>query len=78
MKTRTVELSHWESLDYNIDIDWPKVQQLLGVDHVTWLLSQPQTKCQMLVEKTINSDLTLVVEFYDDAVFTQYHLMWAK
>ena len=78
MKTKKVELYKWlDSEGENIEIDWPKVHQTLGLDHTNWLLTQPEDRCQIVLER---NDLVcrLVAEFYDDHTLTQYHLMWAK
>lgn len=79
MKSRRVFLFEWETAwrDENIDIDWPKVQQHLGRDQVEWLLAQPRSQCQLVVDK-INNQFRLVAEFYDDRALVNYHLMWAK
>ena len=78
MKTDRVELAQWFHADEeNIDIDWPKIQKMLGRDHVEWLLKQPEENCQLVVEKT-DRDLKLVAEFYDKRALVNYHLMWAK
>jgi hypothetical protein len=75
--TQRIKLADWHSNDDNIDVDWPKIQQLLGVDHVEWLLKQPREKCQLVVDKTCEQ-FALVAEFYDERHLVQYHLMWAK
>ena len=81
MKHTKVTLAEWSSPDIevvgNIDIDWPKIQKLIGVDHLEWILDQPKTKCQLVIEK-IAENLALVVEFYDSKLEVEYHLRWAK
>ena len=81
MKHTKFSLAEWSSPDFdmvgNIDIDWPKIQKLIGVDHLEWVLSQPKTKCQLIVEK-YGDKFTLVVEFYDSKLEVEYHLRWAK
>ena len=77
MKTSKVELATWHSIDPVINIDWPRIQKLLGLGQLEWLLKQPKTKCQLVVEQA-NDNFKLVAEFYDDTVLTCYHLMWAK
>ena len=72
-----ITLAEWQSSEDNIDIDWPKVQQMLGVDHVEWLLKQSHDKCQLVVDKK-DFFFSLIAEFYDEANLIQYHLMWAK
>ncbi len=81
MKTQRFELLAWEyttdeSANY-LDIDWPKVQKKIGNDQVNWLLKQPKTACQLVLDKS-GSSVRLMAEFYDDKTLTAYHLMWAK
>ena len=81
MKTNRIKLAEWayttdESANY-LDIDWPKVQRLLGDDHLEWLLKQPKTHCQLVLDKK-GDDIKLVAEFYDERTLLSYHLMWAK
>lgn len=74
---KRVKLFDWHSYDANIDIDWPKVQQTIGQDHLYWLLKQPKEYCQLIVDKT-DENFQLVAEFYNESTLVQYHLMWAK
>jgi hypothetical protein len=78
MKNRRVVLTQWvpQEGEY-IDIDWPKVQKTLGIDHVEWLLKQPKHQCQLVLDKS-QSKCKLVAEFYDEVTAVNYHLMWAK
>ncbi len=79
MKNKRIKLCDWvgsRSTD-SIDISWPKIRQIVGSSKIDWLLEQPQTKCQLVVDK-LNEDLSLVAEFYDDATLVLYHLTWAK
>jgi hypothetical protein len=78
MKTKSIELYSWLPADGEyIEIDWPKVHRTIGVDHTEWLLQQPLTACQLILEH--GSDCCrLVAEFYDEQTLTLYHLMWAK
>jgi hypothetical protein len=78
MKIDKVQLAQWFNADEdNIDIDWPKIQKLLGREQVEWLLKQPTEICQLVVEKS-EKDLKLIAEFYDKRALVNYHLMWAK
>ena len=77
MKTKRIKLYSWTDSSDHIEIDWPKVHKTLGVDQTQWILEQPKTGCQLVVDK-FNHKLTLVAEFYDPKVLTAYHLMWAK
>jgi hypothetical protein len=78
MKNRRVVLTQWlpQEGEY-IDIDWPKVQKTIGVDHLEWLLKQPKDKCQLVLDKSQNK-VKLVAEFYSDSLAVNYHLLWAK
>lgn len=79
MKNRRIKLCDWtqsRSVD-TVDLNWSRVRQLVGSSKVDWLLEQPQTKCQLVVDK-LNENLSLVAEFYDDATLVLYHLTWAK
>ena len=77
MKIKRLKLASWYSNDDNIDIDWPKIQKLLGVEQVEWLLAQPHDTCQLVIDK-VCENFDLVAEFYDEKLLTYYHLMWAK
>jgi hypothetical protein len=76
MKTKRIELLAWESNLDSIEIDWPKVQRIVGLDHVEWLLQQETEQCQLVVDK-IGHKFRLMAEFYDDQCLTLYHLMWS-
>lgn len=76
MKTKRIELLAWESNLDSIEIDWPKVQRIVGLDHVEWLLQQETEQCQLVVDK-IGNKFRLMAEFYDDQCLTVYHLMWS-
>jgi len=60
-----------------IEIDWPKVQKTIGLDHLEWLLKLPHDKCQLMLERN-DMYCTLVADFYDEKTLLSYHLMWAK
>jgi hypothetical protein len=78
MKTKSLELYSWQpSGGEYIAIDWPKVHKTLGVDQTEWLLKQPHTACQLIIEHRADH-CKLIAEFYDAATLTLYHLMWAK
>ena len=76
MKTKRVELTSWVSSDDYIDIDWPRVQRLLGLDQVEWLLSLPRDRCQLVLDR-IDDTSRLIAEFYDEQTLLTYHLMWS-
>lgn len=61
----------------NLDIPWPKIQQVIGEDHLRWLLAQEEDHCQLVLDSS-GLKLKLVAEFFDDKTLTTYHLMWAK
>jgi hypothetical protein len=81
MMTSRIELFSWEYTTdesaNHLDIDWPRVQQAVGVDQIKWLRSQHTDKCQMVLDKS-GPTVKLMAEFYDQKVLTAYHLMWAK
>ena len=78
MKTERVELYKWLPEEgENIEIDWPKVHNTLGLEHTNWLLKQPHDLCQMMLERK-DCYCRLVAEFYDQRTLVSYHLMWAK
>lgn len=76
MKTFNTEICSWPvsptSTDY--DIDWPRVQRVVGTAGVGWLINQPLDVCQMVLEKR-NGNYTLIVEFADDIVRDAFNLM---
>lgn len=78
MKTNKVELLKWlpQEGEY-IAIDWPKVHKTIGLDQTKWLLSQPDDRCQIVLERR-DMFCRLVAEFYTDHALVNYHLMWAK
>ena len=78
MKNKKVELLKWlpQEGEY-IVIDWPKVHKTIGLDQTKWLLDQPHSVCQLVLEQT-DMYCRLVAEFYDEQTLTIYHLMWAK
>lgn len=79
MKCERVELLKWiaEEDEQDIDIDWPKVHRSIGSDHLNWLLKQPEECCQIVLERQ-HTLCRLVVEFYSDRSYTEYHMLWAK
>jgi len=81
MKSNRIKLVEWqyttdESANF-LDIDWPYVQKTIGRDQLDWLLKQPKTHCQLIMDKS-GTDVKLIAEFYDTGTLTTYHLMWAK
>jgi hypothetical protein len=78
MKNKKVSLLKWiPEENETIEIDWPKVHKTLGLDHTKWLLEQPHSVCQLVLERN-DMFCRLVAEFYDEQALTMYHLMWAK
>jgi hypothetical protein len=78
MKTNKVVLTKWLPIEGEyIEIDWPKVQQTIGREHLEWLLRQSKSQCQLILERN-DMHCTLVADFYDERLLTCYHLMWAK
>ena len=79
MKTNRVVIAEWtcDGSTDTIDIDWPHVHKSAGVDHISWLLEQPISECQLVVDK-IDRKLKLVAEFYSEHLLVMYHMMWAK
>jgi len=59
-----------------IDIDWPKVHKEVGADCISWIQQQGSDKCDLYLE-FIPGARRLVVEFYDNSIQKQYHLMWS-
>jgi len=81
MKTHRFKLTEWEyttdeAANY-YDIDWPKVQKEVGQDEIAWLLKQPKTSCQLILDRS-GTNVKLVAEIYDENTLLTYHLMWAK
>lgn len=79
MKNKRVTLSTWnyDALDEHYNVNWPKVQRERGTECVKWLLSQPNTDCQLLIEHTEGKqELSLVAEFYNDKAAVEYNLRW--
>lgn len=78
MRTSKIELTKWlPSEGETIEIDWPKVQKTIGIDHLEWLLKQDHSECQLVLERN-DMHCKLVAEFYEEKLLTYYHLMWAK
>lgn len=78
MKTSKIELTKWVPNEgENIEVDWPKVQRTIGLDHLEWLLNQDHSKCQLVLERN-TAYCRLIAEFYEEKLLTYYHLMWAK
>jgi len=78
MKTSKINLTDWLPEDSeNIEINWPKIHKIIGLDQTKWLLDKDNTKCQIVLEKN-DVYYRLVAEFYDRVTLTEYYLMWAK
>jgi len=76
MKTKRIVLAEWVSTDLYLDIDWPAVQQKLGLEQLDWLLRQQPSACQLVLDKS-DVNFKLVAEFYSESALTTYHLMWS-
>ena len=78
MKTSKIELLKWLPEEgENIEINWPKLHKTIGLDHTNWLLKQPTSQCQLVLERN-DQHCRLIAEFYNDHALLEYHLMWAK
>lgn len=78
MRTSNIDLLSWvPSSDEVIEIDWPKVHKTIGVDHTNWLLKQPRSHCQLVLERT-DDVCRLIAEFYNSNSLIEYRLLWAK
>lgn len=80
MKSERVRLADWEVLDDtgNLDIDWPKVHKLAGVDKIEWIMDKTRDQCQMVIERAGDKKYSIFVEFYSDSILVEYYLKWAK
>ena len=74
MKTEQYQIYQWTSTDPDLDIDWPRVHQELGVDCVRWLNQQPLDQCQLVVERHGNLH-TLTAEFYCRSSYTKFMML---
>lgn len=81
MKSKSVPLTKWHTIESgnpNLDVDWPRYHQEIGEDCIEWLLKQERSgRCQLVVERQL-SRARLAVDIFDDAMLTEYHLMWSK
>jgi hypothetical protein len=78
MKTSRIELYRWlPSEGENIDIDWPKVHQTLGLDQTRWLLDKPRHICQLILERR-DMYCRLIAEFYCESSRLEYAIKFAK
>lgn len=78
MKSSRVELYTWHpALNENIEIDWPKVHKTIGLDQTRWLLAQPTSCCQIMLDRS-GACCRLMAEFYTEQALLNYQLMWAK
>ena len=77
MNTNLIFVLHrWDSCmhDENIDIDWPAIHKLVGLENIDWILNQPKTSCQLVVEK-INEEYRLILEFYNTHAARSYQAL---
>lgn len=68
-----VVLYQWNQCIHNpnIDIDWPAVHKFIGIETMNWILKQPKTSCQLIVEQ-VNDGHRLILEFYNKAAAHAY------
>jgi hypothetical protein len=78
MKSNRVKLADWEDHSNSLDIDWPMVHRLAGLDLISWAMSQPRDHCQMMIDKTGEKRYSLFLEFYNHATLKNYSSKWAK
>jgi hypothetical protein len=71
MKTNRYTVYCWHSDQHELDIDWPRVHQILGKDCVRWLNQQPLTTCQLIVERQ-QQQMSLVAEFYSVGAYQEF------
>ena len=78
--TTKITLFEWieESPENILDIDWPRVQKKIGIDQLDWLSKQQEQDCQLLLEYNTLGIKTLVVEFYNDQILSNYGMMFAN
>ena len=79
MKNDAIFLHSWprDPTDIYVDIPWPEVHSVVGIEEIQWLRQQSLDRCQMIVE-TAGIDLRLYVEFYCDKLRKEYALLFAK
>jgi hypothetical protein len=76
MKNNKIELYRWlPSEGENIEIDWPKVHNKIGLDHTKWLLAQTHDRCQLVLESN-DQYCRLIAEFFDQRLEVEYQLRW--
>lgn len=83
MKSERVFLAEWFSdlRDEYVDIPWPMVHEWAGYDVIRWLNKQDFTRCQMVLEKSQETDINiqkLYAEFYDPRLRTEFAIRFAK
>ena len=79
MKSDLIHLAEWQGQeDEYVDIPWPKVHQLVGNEQIRWIQRQDPTRCQLILDSTLNGIYKLYAEFYDPRLRTEYALRFAK
>ena len=74
MKAWRTTLVKWSKTD-SLDVDWPWVHQQVGESRIGWINQQNPTKCQLVIEHTLNHT-QLSVEFYDAVLWNQWVIEW--
>lgn len=75
MKSEKVELLKWLPHEgETIEIDWPKVHKTIGIDKTRWLLQQPLSNCQIILECR-DRYCRLIAEFYNEKTLLNYQLL---
>lgn len=72
MKIIKVEISTWRD-DSVLEhaVNWPHVQQQIGIAKMQWLIDLPLTLGQLVLEK-IGSKHKLIAEFYTHRTFNDF------
>lgn len=80
MKTERIFLHNWQGdpADTYLDIPWPLIHKIVGLDEIKWLKSQEFDHCQMILEKTSDGWQSLWAEFYHGRTRTEYALRFGK
>jgi hypothetical protein len=83
MKSDLIHLAEWKVYEHEeyveyVDIPWPKIHQLVGNEQIRWIQSQDPTRCQLILDSTLNGLRKLYAEFYDPLLRVEYALRFAK